>query len=142
MSYCATSARRLMENEGKRLRGLAIPRVHLECSILSSFLFFRELDIDKVATTYTRNNCLDQSFAIHKRCHFDHDSYVPMPPPAYISHRLSIRWIPEEASEPTNTIVLTGASTGAFLDVRFIKETKTLDWAFAGYRYTDPGCVN
>jgi len=61
-------------------------------------------------------------------------------PAAYISHRLSIRWVPEEASEPTNTVVLTGARTGAFLDVRFFKETpKTLDWAFAGYRYIDPG---
>jgi len=66
---------------------------------------------------------------------------TPPMPPACISYRISIRWIPEELSEPTNTIVLTGASTGAFLDVRFIKETKTLDWAFAGYRYTDPGCV-
>lgn len=63
-------------------------------------------------------------------------------PAAYISHRLSIRWVPEEASEPTNTVVLTGARTGTFLDVRFFKEApKTLDWAFAGYRYIDPGLL-
>jgi len=64
-------------------------------------------------------------------------------PAAYISHRLSIRWVPEEASEPTNTVVLTGSRTGAFLDVRFFKEIgKTLDWAFAGYRYIDPDAPN
>lgn len=62
-------------------------------------------------------------------------------PAAYISHRLSIRWVPEPASEPTNTIVLTGARAGTFLDVRFFKGTKTLDWAIAGYRYINPGCV-
>ena len=63
-------------------------------------------------------------------------------PAAYISHRLSIRWVPEEASEPTDTVVLTGARTGTFLDVRFFKETgKTLDWAFAGYRYIDSGLL-
>lgn len=65
-----------------------------------------------------------------------------MPPAnAYISHRLSIRWIPEEAIEPTNTVVLTGARTGVFLDVRFLKDNKNIDWAFAGYRYTDPSFV-
>jgi hypothetical protein len=62
-------------------------------------------------------------------------------PTAYISHRLSIRWVPGEASEPTNTVVLTGGSTGVFLDVRFLKDTGELDWAFAGYRYADSGFV-
>jgi Protein HRI1 len=62
-------------------------------------------------------------------------------PTAFISHRLSIRWLPGVASEPTNTVVLTGASTGVFLDVRFLKDSKKLDWAFAGYRYTDPSFV-
>lgn len=52
----------------------------------------------------------------------------------FISHRVSIRWPPGEASEPTNTIVLMGARRGIFLDTRFIRVTKKLDWAFAGYR--------
>ncbi|KAF7320803.1 hypothetical protein HMN09_00166700 [Mycena chlorophos] len=53
-----------------------------------------------------------------------------------ISTRTSIRWLPEPASEPTNTVVLTGKS-GIFLDVRFWKNTNVLDWAFAGYRSED-----
>ena len=59
-------------------------------------------------------------------------------PAAFLSFRLSIRWIPEEATELTNTVVLTGAKTGVFLDVRFFKGEQVLDWAFAGYRTTDP----
>ncbi|KAJ7712495.1 hypothetical protein B0H16DRAFT_1260276, partial [Mycena metata] len=50
-----------------------------------------------------------------------------------ISFRESIRWLPDEASEPTRTIVLT-ARNGAYLDVRFNIEDGSLDWAFAGYR--------
>ncbi|KAJ7145997.1 hypothetical protein C8R44DRAFT_756301 [Mycena epipterygia] len=53
---------------------------------------------------------------------------------ASISFRQSIRWLPDEASEPTQTIVLTALESGAFLDVRFDKENGKLDWAFAGYR--------
>ncbi|GLB44103.1 putative protein HRI1 [Lyophyllum shimeji] len=60
---------------------------------------------------------------------------------AYRSFRLSMRWLLEEASEPTSTIVLTGAKTGVFLDTRFIKGSSDLDWAFAGYRSTDPGAL-
>ncbi|RDB23851.1 hypothetical protein Hypma_009225 [Hypsizygus marmoreus] len=63
-------------------------------------------------------------------------------PAAFVSFRLSIRWLPEEASEPTHTIVLTGVRRGIFLDVRFFKGTKELDWAFAGYRTTDPNNPN
>ncbi|KAF7326933.1 Sodium nucleoside protein [Mycena venus] len=55
-------------------------------------------------------------------------------PAASISFRESIRWIPDDASEPTRTIVLTSLKTGVFLDVRFDKESSNLDWAFAGYR--------
>lgn len=51
-----------------------------------------------------------------------------------ISFRDSIRWLPHEASEPTETLVLTGKDTNTFLDVRFLKESTELDWAFAGYR--------
>jgi hypothetical protein len=53
-----------------------------------------------------------------------------------ITIRQSIRWLPNEATEPTHTIVLTGPKSGVFLDVRFLKGTDELDWAFAGYRYT------
>ncbi|KAF8235061.1 hypothetical protein L208DRAFT_1258955 [Tricholoma matsutake] len=63
-------------------------------------------------------------------------------PIAHISYRLSIRWVPGAASEPTNTVVLTGARTGVFLDVRFLKDSKKLDWGFAGYRYPDPNAPN
>ncbi|KAG6908467.1 hypothetical protein DXG01_004470 [Tephrocybe rancida] len=58
----------------------------------------------------------------------------------YRSFRLSIRWLPEEASEPTSTIVLTGARSGIFVDTRLFKEARSseLDWAIAGYRTTDP----
>ncbi|KAG5641121.1 hypothetical protein DXG03_005961 [Asterophora parasitica] len=58
---------------------------------------------------------------------------------AYRSFRLSIRWLPEEASEPTSTIVLTAAKSGVFLDTRFYKGSSEIEWAFAGYRSTDPG---
>ena len=51
-----------------------------------------------------------------------------------ISFRESIRWIPDPASEPTNTVVLTGGKTGVFIDIRFLKDSSDLDWAFAGYR--------
>ncbi|KAF9460448.1 hypothetical protein BDZ94DRAFT_1311463 [Collybia nuda] len=57
-----------------------------------------------------------------------------MPPVGFVSYRLSIRWLPDEASEPTDTVVLTGARRGTFLDTRFFKATKKLDWAFAGNR--------
>jgi len=50
-----------------------------------------------------------------------------------VSIRRYIRWLPYPPTEPTNTIVLTG-KTGAFVDVRFIKDTTILDWAFAGFR--------
>ncbi|KAJ7160885.1 hypothetical protein C8R46DRAFT_1105828 [Mycena filopes] len=55
---------------------------------------------------------------------------------ASISFRESIRWLPDEPSEPTRTIVLT-AQDGAFLDVRFNVENRALDWAFAGYRSSE-----
>jgi len=54
--------------------------------------------------------------------------------PFSISFRQSIRWIPGERDEPTETIVLTGQKSGFFIDVRFLKATGGLDWAFAGYR--------
>jgi len=65
---------------------------------------------------------------------FTSESITSMP--STISFRDSIRWIPDEASEPTDTVVLTGGKTGVFLDARFIKGSEELDWAFAGYRST------
>lgn len=56
--------------------------------------------------------------------------------PGHLSFRESIRWLPDEASEPTVTVVLSGKETGAFVDVRFLKESPyILDWAFAGFRH-------
>lgn len=43
--------------------------------------------------------------------------------PAHISVRESIRWLPDEASEPTSTIVLTSPG-GLFVDLRFILSEK------------------
>ncbi|KAL1740968.1 hypothetical protein HDZ31DRAFT_46423 [Schizophyllum fasciatum] len=58
--------------------------------------------------------------------------------PGYLSFREYIRWLPDEATEPTVTIVLSGKESGAFVDVRFMKNAiGTLDWAFAGFRHAD-----
>jgi hypothetical protein len=38
---------------------------------------------------------------------------------AFISHRYSIRWLPESASEPTSTLVLT-LESGFYIDIRII----------------------
>ncbi|KAI0366680.1 hypothetical protein BV20DRAFT_638902 [Pilatotrama ljubarskyi] len=55
-----------------------------------------------------------------------------------ISERLYIRWFPDEASEPTSTLVLTTPSR-RFVDLRFFKSTDpsaspltALEWGFAG----------
>ncbi|KAI1743575.1 hypothetical protein F4680DRAFT_348903 [Xylaria scruposa] len=52
-----------------------------------------------------------------------------------ISMRDSIRWLPDAASEPTSTIVLTSPEH-RFVDTRVLKDVddtgKSLDWAFAG----------
>ncbi|KAI0433955.1 hypothetical protein F5Y09DRAFT_18235 [Xylaria sp. FL1042] len=53
-----------------------------------------------------------------------------------ISIRDSIRWLPDVASEPTSTVVLTSLER-RFVDIRILKEgggepDASLDWAFAG----------
>lgn len=52
-----------------------------------------------------------------------------------ISIRDSIRWLPDPASEPTSTIVLTSPAR-RFVDMRILKDgdpaQPSLDWAFAG----------
>jgi len=55
-------------------------------------------------------------------------------PPSSVSVRRSICWLPGQKSEPTDTLVLTGGRTGVFVDIRFLKDSNELDWAFAGYR--------
>jgi hypothetical protein len=49
-----------------------------------------------------------------------------------ISTRVSIRWLPDDASEPTDTLVYT---VGAyFVDLRVLKEDGSIEWGFAGTR--------
>lgn len=51
---------------------------------------------------------------------------------ARASTRISIRWPPAEASEPTDTLVL---SVGEYyVDLRVLKEDGGLDWGLAGQR--------
>lgn len=48
------------------------------------------------------------------------------------STRISIRWPPAEASEPTDTLVL---SIGDYyVDLRVTKSDQSIDWALAGQR--------
>ncbi|KAI0701559.1 hypothetical protein C8T65DRAFT_579536 [Cerioporus squamosus] len=61
-----------------------------------------------------------------------------------ISERLYIRWLPDEASEPTSTLVLT-ASNKQFVDLRLIKPSSpsapytVLDWGIGGRSVSTPG---
>jgi hypothetical protein len=56
-----------------------------------------------------------------------------------VSIRISLRWLPDAASEPTDTIVF---GVGAYyLDLRVLKSNNSIDWALAGERQvlsTDP----
>ena len=56
-----------------------------------------------------------------------------------VSVRISLRWLPDQASEPTDTVVF---GVGAYyLDLRVLKSNNTIDWALAGERVvisTDP----
>lgn len=48
------------------------------------------------------------------------------------STRISIRWPPAEASEPTDTLVL---SIGDYyVDLRVLKSDQSIEWALAGQR--------
>ncbi|TFK87724.1 hypothetical protein K466DRAFT_548227 [Polyporus arcularius HHB13444] len=61
-----------------------------------------------------------------------------------ISERLYIRWLPDEASEPTSTLVLT-APNGQFVDLRFHKPSPpcvrytAFEWGFGGRSVGTPG---
>ncbi|KAH9890124.1 hypothetical protein C8Q73DRAFT_706780 [Cubamyces lactineus] len=50
-----------------------------------------------------------------------------------ISERLYIRWVPEEPSEPTSTLVLTTPRNRHFVDLRLSSPSlAVLEWGFAG----------
>lgn len=51
-----------------------------------------------------------------------------------ISTRVSIRWLPDEPSEPTDTLVFNVGSY--FVDVRVLKSDGSIDWAMAGDKET------
>jgi hypothetical protein len=51
---------------------------------------------------------------------------------ARVSKRISIRWLPYEASEATDTLVL--SLGGWYVDLRIDKATVGIDWALAGQR--------
>jgi len=58
-----------------------------------------------------------------------------------ISTRISIRWLPDPASEPSDVLVYNVGSY--YLDLRILKESGEIEWAFAGERQvisTEP-CV-
>lgn len=49
-----------------------------------------------------------------------------------LSVRRSLRWLPDDPYEPTDTLVL---DVGVhFVDLRILKETGSIDWAMAGKR--------
>ncbi|RDW95103.1 hypothetical protein BP5796_00866 [Coleophoma crateriformis] len=49
-----------------------------------------------------------------------------------ISTRLSLRWVPDEATEPTDTLVFNVGSY--FMDLRILKADQSIDWGMAGTR--------
>ncbi|KAL0640407.1 hypothetical protein Q9L58_000374 [Maublancomyces gigas] len=56
---------------------------------------------------------------------------------ASISERIYIRWLPDEAKEPTSTLVTTSAKS-FFVDIRILQDPPhELYWGFAGISYKD-----
>lgn len=49
-----------------------------------------------------------------------------------LSTRVSIRWVPGEPSEPTDTLVMSVG--GWYVDLRITKSDGSIDWAMAGER--------
>lgn len=49
-----------------------------------------------------------------------------------LSIRKSLRWVPDEPSEPTDTLVLDVGDY--FVDLRVLKANSSIDWAMAGKR--------
>lgn len=51
---------------------------------------------------------------------------------ARLSTRISLRWVPDEPEELTNTLVMNVG--GYFMDLRVNKADTSIDWAMAGER--------
>lgn len=49
-----------------------------------------------------------------------------------LSYRKSLRWVPGEPSEPTDTLVLDVGDY--FVDLRILKSDGSVDWGMAGKR--------
>jgi hypothetical protein len=49
-----------------------------------------------------------------------------------LSTRISLRWLPDAASEPTDTLVFNVGSY--FMDLRVLKAKSSIDWGMAGER--------
>jgi hypothetical protein len=49
-----------------------------------------------------------------------------------ISTRISLRWLPDPPTEPTDTLVFNVGSY--FLDLRILKADTSIDWGMAGER--------
>ena len=59
--------------------------------------------------------------------------------PYDISTRISLRWLPDPPSEPTDTLVFNVGDY--FVDLRVLKADSSIDWAMAGEKQvlsTDP----
>ncbi|KAE8317159.1 hypothetical protein BDV41DRAFT_526924 [Aspergillus transmontanensis] len=57
------------------------------------------------------------------------------PTESRLSTRISLRWLPEPASETTDTIVM--SVKGWYVDLRVDKKSGNIDWAIAGQRVVD-----
>lgn len=78
---------------------------------------------------------LNVAFSSHKSCLSRCDSRRALTQPRLsmscaATIRLSLRWLPEEAYEDTDTLVL--SVSNHFLDIRVKKDRSKIDWAFAG----------
>lgn len=58
--------------------------------------------------------------------------YLPITMAARLSTRISLRWVPDEPEELTNTLVMNVG--GYFMDLRVNKADQSIDWAMAGER--------
>ncbi|KAE8154563.1 hypothetical protein BDV25DRAFT_135733 [Aspergillus avenaceus] len=57
------------------------------------------------------------------------------PTESRVSTRISLRWLPEPASETTDTLVM--SVKGWYVDLRVDKNSGQIDWAIAGQRVVD-----
>jgi hypothetical protein len=60
-----------------------------------------------------------------------------------VSIRITLRWLPDAASEPTDTLVF--GVGDYYIDLRVLKSNTSIDWALAGERQiisTDPSTVS